>query len=74
MKLKQCDTLKAKITFSFTHPETRRKRTIKQGDKFWVTTTENHFLQNNIVGVAKEGQNMASAVFFTPEMIADLFE
>lgn len=74
MNLNQCDYLECKETFSFKINGKGRTTTFKQGQIFWVVSTQGHFAQYNTYIIARKGKNAAYGVEFTPEIVKRYFE
>lgn len=67
--MKQATYLTAKETFSFKVNGKGRAVTFKQGQRFWVTSTEN----SQFISVARLDQPLGSGYEFSPEQVSKFF-
>lgn len=74
MTIRQGASLTARCSFEFRNPETGRKVTIRQGQRFWVTSSATLQSRENAVRIDREGKGHISHGWpFAPASIADLF-
>lgn len=64
----------AKASFQFTNPETRRRVTIREGQRFWITSSQCLIKLERAVRIDREGKGYISQGWpFSEAMLGEFF-
>lgn len=74
MAMKQGTRLTARLSFEFRNPESGRKVTIREGQRFWITSSATLQERESAVRIDREGKGTISHGWpFTPAHIPQFF-